>query len=163
MTLRIVDSHVHFWNPPQLDYSWLDDLPALNQPLLPDHVPVEGPGWVTDALVFVQAASLASEGLAEAAWVSQLAQQDSRIQGIVALASLEAADDAIQTLESLQAYPLVKGIRRLIQSEAPGFCTQPAFVQGVQALPRYGYSFDLCIKHHQLPDVIALVGQCPDV
>jgi L-fuconolactonase len=33
----------------------------------------------------------------------------------------------------------------------------------VQSLARYGYSFDLCIKHYQLPDVIELVRQCPDV
>ena len=163
MTLHIVDSHIHFWNPPQLDYNWLADLPALNRPILPDHAPSEGSGWVSEALVFVQAGSLSSEGLAEAAWVNELAQQDSRIQGIVAFAELETPEIAPQALEALQAYPLVKGVRRLIQSEAPGFCKQPAFIQGVQSLPRYGYSFDLCIKHHQLPDVIVLVSQCPDV
>lgn len=162
MTLKVVDSHVHFWNPNELHFGWLADLPILNQPVLPDHVPLEGPGWTTDALVFVQADCLPTEGLAEAAWVSELAQQDARIQGIVAFAPLETPD-ALSALEALQAYPLVKGIRRLIQSEQPGFCTQPAFVQSVQSLPRYGYSFDLCIKHHQLPDVITLVSQCPEV
>jgi L-fuconolactonase len=162
MALRIVDSHVHFWNPDELHFGWLADLPALNQPILPDHVPLEGPGWVSDALVFVQADCLPEEGITEAAWVSELAQEDTRIQGIVAFAPLESPD-ATQTLEALQAYPLVKGVRRLIQSEGSGFCLQPAFVESVQALPRYGYSFDLCIRHYQLPDVIALVGQCPDV
>jgi L-fuconolactonase len=59
--------------------------------------------------------------------------------------------------------PLVKGIRRLIQSEAPGFCIQPDFVRGVQLLSEYGFSFDICVRHHQLADTVTLVEQCPEV
>ncbi|MGV2433874.1 MAG UNVERIFIED_CONTAM: amidohydrolase family protein [Anaerolineae bacterium] len=94
--------------------------------------------------------------------MTQLAQDDARIQGIVAVAPLEQTDYA-QHLEQLQALPLVEGVRRLIQSEGAGFCTQPAFVRAVQALPRYGYSFDICVVHHQLGDVLELVAQCPQV
>ena len=30
-------------------------------------------------------------------------------------------------------------------------------------LSQYGFSLDLCIYHYQLPDIIQLVEQCPDV
>ncbi len=163
MSLRIVDSHVHFWQPALLHYGWLADVPELNQPSLPDHVPQQGDEWVIDALVFVQADCLPSQGVAEAEWVSALAKDDPRIQGIVAFAVLETSQEAHTTLEALQSLPLVKGIRRLIQSEGADFCLQPNFITGVQALAPYDYSFDVCVKHHQLPDVIALVQQCPDV
>jgi L-fuconolactonase len=33
----------------------------------------------------------------------------------------------------------------------------------VQLLPEYGFSFDLCIFHSQLGDVLRLVEQCPQV
>ena len=33
----------------------------------------------------------------------------------------------------------------------------------MQQLPKFDYSFDICIVHHQLGDVLQLVAQCPDV
>jgi L-fuconolactonase len=76
---------------------------------------------------------------------------------------LEQGNEARRILDELAQMPLVKGVRRLIQSEAPGFATQPAFVAGVQALSDYGFSFDICILHHQLGDALHLVKQCPEV
>jgi len=160
--IQLIDSHIHFWEPTQLTYAWLNDVPAINHAYLPSDLPTQGDGWRMDKLVFVQADCLPAQGLQEAKWVTQLAQDDARIQGIVAVAPLEQTDYA-QHLEQLQALPLVKGVRRLIQSEGAGFCTQPAFVRAVQALPRYGYSFDICVVHHQLGDVLELVAQCPQV
>jgi L-fuconolactonase len=63
----------------------------------------------------------------------------------------------------LKAFPLVKGVRRLIQSEAPGFARQPEFIQGVQQLAQFGFSFDICIVHTQMSEAIELVSQCPEV
>ncbi|HLV98657.1 MAG TPA: amidohydrolase family protein [Ktedonobacterales bacterium] len=36
-------------------------------------------------------------------------------------------------------------------------------MQGVQILSTYGFSFDLCIRHWQLPAVTVLVRRCPDI
>ena len=161
--LNIVDSHVHFWDPGRLRYVWLDDLPQLNRPYLPDHVPAQGMSWRVDALVFVQADCAAEQGLLEADWVTSLAASDSRIQGIVAFAPLEKGEGVRPVLEELSKRPLVKGVRRLLQSEPLGFSVQPDFVVGVQLLDEYDLSCDLCIRHFQMPDVIQLVRQCPRV
>lgn len=163
MALSVIDSHIHFWDVDRLRYPWLDKEPDLNHSILPDHASTSGEGWVSAGLVFVEATTAPSTEVVEAEWVTMLAGQDPRIRAIVAQVPLENAEMAAQTLEGLQALPLVKGVRRLIQDRAPGFCAQPAFVKGVQSLPRYGYSFDLCIRHHQMPEIITLVGQCPDV
>lgn len=49
------------------------------------------------------------------------------------------------------------------QDEAePDFCLRPDFVAGVRLLAEYNLSFDLCIKHWQLPSVVELVRRCPD-
>jgi L-fuconolactonase len=69
----------------------------------------------------------------------------------------------VSFLESYTKYPLVKGIRRLLQSEAAGFMRQPKFIQGVRLLTRYNLSFDICIRHYQFDEAIALVQECPDV
>lgn len=161
--LKIVDSHVHFWEPSRLRYIWLDDLPPLNRPYLPDHIPTAGTDWTIDALVFVQADCAAEQGLQEADWVTALAASDKRIQGIVAFAPLEQGRSVRPMLEELSQRPLVKGVRRLIQSEPLGFSVQPDFVAGVQLLAEFNLTCDLCIRHFQMRDVIRLVLQCPQV
>lgn len=158
---QLIDSHIHFWQPDELTYGWLEELPAINKPYLPTNLPASGDGWTMEKLVFVQADVRPEQGLAEAQWVAGL--DDARIAGIVAFAALEHGDDARAELEKLTQLPKVKGVRRLIQSEPLGFSVQPDFVAGVQAVADYGFSFDICVLHPQLPDVIELVKQCPKV
>jgi L-fuconolactonase len=82
----------------------------------------------------------------------------------VAFAPLEKGAAAGDALARLAANPLVKGVRRLIQSEAdPEFCVKPDFVRGVRSLAAHGLSFDLCLRHPQLAAALRLVRQCPDV
>lgn len=162
--MKIIDTHVHYWNPPTLQYNWLDGLPTLNQPVLPTAIPHGGDGWEVEQIVFVQADCLPEQGLAEAQWVAELAQTDPRIKGIVAFAPLELGPSRVAPyLDALKQIPLVKGVRRLIQDEPLGFCTQPAFVEAVASLEVYNFSFDICIRHFQLVDAIALVEQCQEI
>ena len=101
--------------------------------------------------------------ITEVAWVTALAKNEPRIAGIVADAPLEAGTAVQLHLEKLAQNPLVKGVRRLIQSEKAGFCITPNFIEAVRLLPHYGFSFDICVLHHQLGDVLQLVKACPDV
>ena len=165
MTNRYIDSHVHFWNPDAIDYPWLADAPAISQPTFPtdlDAARGELP-YELAGIVFVEADSLPAHALREAEWVTSLAADDPRIRGIVAHARLQRGEAVRDELAALQKLPLVKSIRRLIQSEPLGFSTGADFVRGIQLLPEYGFSFDLCIFHSQLGDVLRLVERCPDV
>lgn len=160
----IVDTHLHLWNPSYLRYPWLDGNDLLNRPyLLEDYRRHTGPVEV-EKMVFLQCEVEPSQHLAEAAWVTELAGQDPRIQGIVPWAPLELGDGARSSLETLAQNPLIKGVRRIIQFEPdPEFCLRPDFVRGVQILPEYGFSFDICIHHPQMANTIKLVEQCPNV
>ncbi len=163
MSQPLIDSHVHFWDPAYLRYDWLEEVPAIYKPFLPDDLREQTADLPLHALVFIQADCVPEDGSREVAWVTRLADHEPRIQAIVAFAPLEQGDEVRRVLDQLADMPLVKGVRRLIQSEAAGFAVQPAFVTGVQALADYGLSFDICVKHHQLNDVLHLVEQCPDV
>lgn len=158
--MKIIDSHVHFWNPSQLQYDWLADVPAINRSFLPSDYLETTKGLDIQGIVFVQADCIAEQGLQEVDWVCSL---DAPIKAIVAFAALEKGDAVRAELEQVADKVQVKGVRRLIQSEATGFATQANFIKAVQALPEYKLSFDICIFHHQLPDVIELVRQCPKV
>ena len=159
----IVDTHVHLWHPKQLRYPWLAEVPTLNRPyLLKDYIAAYG-ALEIESIVFVQCDTQPDDGLKETAWVTSLAAVDPRIRGIVAWAPLEEGVQVAPFVEKLAENRLVKGIRRLIQSESVDFCVQPDFVSGVKTLSRYGLSFDLCIFHPQLANAIRLVEQCPHV
>ena len=159
----IVDTHVHLWHPKQLRYPWLAEVPTLNRAyLLKDYIAAYG-ALEIESIVFVQCDTHPDDGLKETAWVTSLAAVDPRIRGIVAWAPLEEGEQVAPFVEKLAENRLVKGIRRLIQSENVDFCIQPNFVSGVKVLSRYGLSFDICIFHPQLANAIRLVEQCPHV
>ncbi|MEX1018963.1 MAG: amidohydrolase family protein [Litorilinea sp.] len=162
MPQAILDSHIHFWDPNHLSYPWLAGTP-INNVYLPADLLQAAAQVDLQGIVFVQADCIDAQGAAEAEWVAELAQAEPRIRAIVAHAPLEQGEAVRPALEILAQNKLVKGIRRLIQSEPLGFCTQPDFVRGVQILPEYDLRFDICIRHPQMADAIELVRQCPQV
>jgi L-fuconolactonase len=160
----IVDTHVHLWDPNHLHYPWLSSVPLLNKPyLLKEYNEATDPVKV-DKMVFLECDIDKSQFIQEVEWVTELAAIDPRIQGIVAFAPLELGENARVHLEKLSQNKLVKGIRRIVQGEPdPEFCLRPDFVRGVQALPDYGLSCDICIYERQMASTVKMVAQCPDV
>jgi len=160
----IVDAHVHLWDPARIDYPWLAGVPALNQAFLPADFSRAAGTTTVEKIIFVEAGCAAGLGLTEAEWISELARQEPRIKGIVAHAPLEKGRDARAGLAALAALPLVKGVRRLLQSESDvDFCLRPNFLAGVELLEEFGFSLDLCLRHEQLPGATELVRQFPRV
>jgi L-fuconolactonase len=160
----IADAHVHLWDPGRLRYPWLDDLPSLGRPHLPeDYLRACGPVRV-EKMVFVQCECDFSQYRQEADWVTALARRETRIAGIVPWAPLEEGEAARGAVAALAANPLVKGIRRIIQYEPDlEFCLREDFVRGVRMLAEFGLSFDLCLAPPQMENTIRLVEQCPGV
>ena len=160
----LVDTHVHLWDTERLSYPWLPGVPAIDRNhLVADYRRACGPVEVAK-MIFVQCDCAPAQSQQEAEWVAELARAETRIGGIVARASLEEGDAAEPAVARLASLPLVKGVRRLIQSEPDlEFCLRPDFVRGVQMLSHYNLSFDLCIKHPQLANTIELVRRCPNV
>jgi L-fuconolactonase len=160
---RLIDSHVHFWDPALLRYEWLADNPRIHRRFLPADLSEASAGLPLEKIVFVQADCVPEDGMREVEWVTKLAAAEPRIRGIVAFAPLDLGRAVVESLESLAQNPLVKGVRRLIQSERPGFSVDDDFIAAVRLLPRWNFSFDICVYHQQLGDVVELVDRCPEV
>lgn len=161
----IIDTHLHLWDPSHLSYPWLADAPKIaGAHLLPDYCRATE-GLNIEKMVFVQCEADFGQYEQEVAWVTEQARTDPRIRGIVAWAPLEKGEAAREDLDKLKAYPLMRGIRRIIQFEGDvNFCLKPGFVRGVQLLEEYNWSFDLCIKgDQQFANTLELVRQCPGV
>jgi L-fuconolactonase len=161
--IGVVDSHVHFWNPAELHYPWLDELPALQRALLPPEYRAAAGAVPVTRVVFVECNCRPEEAQREVRFVEHLAEGDGepRISGIIAYADLTGATALDRALDALRCSPLVKGVRHNIQGHPAGFALEPAFVDGVREVGRRGLTFDLCVTHDQLGEVAELVERCP--
>jgi L-fuconolactonase len=158
--MKIVDTHVHFWDPGLLRYPWIERGSPFDRTYgLQDycHASRDTP---VGSMVFVEANADSLHSLREAQWVQELCAIDPRLRGIVARVALTGNRDALGDLDALAAVPLVKGIRDNIQGHPPGFTAQPAFVRGVKEVGKRGLHFELCLKHHQLGETLKLARLC---
>jgi L-fuconolactonase len=157
----IVDSHVHLWDPRRFRMPWLDDIDQLRRPYEMEVFAEHTRDVSVDQAVYVQVDTTPAYGLLEARWATD---QSSPLAGVVAYAPIEDGEIVATYLNELQQLgPRVKGIRRLLQAEPdPDFLVAPSFIEGLRILPKYGYSFDICIVHPQLARTIEMVRACPE-
>lgn len=162
--LPIIDAHVHLWNPGQFAMPWLAESPLLNRSYELEEYRAQTSGLPIQAMIYIEVGVDPREALREARQIVDLAREEPRLQAIIPAAPLERGNAVRPYLEALVALsPLIKGVRRNLQDEAdPDFCLQPAFVEGVRLLAGFDLSFDLCIKHWQLPSVTELARRCPE-
>jgi len=152
------------WDPAQFRYPWLESLPELNRAIQPAEFNTASKSAEVSKFIFIECGCDPAQALAEVDWVSSLAKREPRLRGIVAHALLAAGSDIRSELGLLANCPLVKGVRRNLQSESdPAFCLRPAFVSGVRLLAELGFTFDLCIRPDQLQAVTELARRVPQV
>ncbi len=161
----IVDTHLHLWDPKHFRISWLDGNNTLEHTFLAKEFAHHSAGIAVEACVYLEVAVEAPYSYLEATYINALAQHMPQLQGIVAAAPVEYGTQARAYYAALRAIgSRVKGVRRLFQGEAdPNYAMLPNVIAGVQALAEYDLSFDICIFHPQLPAVVELVKQCPQV
>src|SRR5205823_9482041 len=112
----VIDSHVHFWDPAELHYPWLEAVPALDRAFRPaDYAAATGAAPIAQ-VVFVEANCRPEEAGREVQLAERLARAEPRIAGIIAFADLTQGSGARdrgleQTLDALASSPRVKGIR----------------------------------------------------
>jgi len=158
--MKVVDAHVHLWDPSRLHYSWLDGT-ELDRRI--DASTLRAASGTVIDFVVVQADCADTQGLAEVEWLVEQSDQLPGLRGIVAFAPLERGADVRDYVAALRANPSVVGVRRLIQDERPGFAVADRFLDGVATLADFELTFDVCARSSQLDEVIELVRRTPDV
>jgi predicted TIM-barrel fold metal-dependent hydrolase len=152
---RLIDSHVHVWDPTVLGYSWLSD--DLDRPYLPGEYRAGAPA--TTGVIFVEAG--ASSSTAEVAWAESLGWPE--LLGVVARAPLENGAGVVTQLAALGEAGRTLGIRRNLQDAPLSFFEHPGLLAGLRALAAVGLPFDACIRHHQLAALTALLAEVPEL
>ena len=162
----IVDTHLHLYDPAQFTYAWLDGVPTLRHPHLPEDYLAAIGSIALEGGVFVEVAASDDQNLAETRWVTGLMPNAPWLRGVVANAPLEKGAAVRADLDELVQNPLVRGIRRLVSApfrSDPDFCLRPEFVEGVRILAEYDLAFDLGIQKADLKKAAQLVALCPHV
>ncbi len=159
-SLRVIDSHVHFWDPAVLTYPWIEGNAALDRAFLPADLTSLGDGYV-DGVVFVEANCRPSQNIAELEFVERLITQEPRIRGIVPFVDLLDPEGRSRALRQIVGRRHVVGARHNIQGNHAGFALQPEFVRGVLEVGGAGLVFDLCVTGNQLAETTELVRRCP--
>jgi L-fuconolactonase len=154
-TIRLIDSHVHIWDPTVLEYDWLNG--ELDRPYLPADYRAGAPA--VTGVIFVEAGPTSNTD--EVAWAESLGWPE--LLGIVAHASLEQGRGVVREIEALREAGPTVGIRRLLQDEPLSFFDEPALLEGLRELARTGLPFDACIRHHQIAALTALVARVPEL
>jgi L-fuconolactonase len=153
-----IDAHQHFWHYDPVQYDWIDDrMDAIRRDFLPPDLKAEIEAVGVDGVVSVQA----RQTLEETDWLIALAQDHSFLRGVVGWVPL-AADHLGDVLDRYTAHPVFKGVRHVVQTEAPGFLDHPAFNRGIRQLTASGITYDLLIVEHQLDEATRLVDRHPD-
>lgn len=160
----IIDSHVHLWDPARLPLRWGAEAPTINVPhLIADYDAARG-GVEVAAMVFLECDVEPGRHIDEAAMISEIAAGEPRLQAIVAHAPLEKGEAVAADLDALARFPLLRGIRRILQGEPDiQAVLDDDFVAGLNLLPRYNLHFEICIYHHQLGAIVDLVRRLPNV
>jgi L-fuconolactonase len=160
----IVDSHVHLCNPSRFGYDWTKNAPSLKRSVLPaDFFQAAAPMKI-DRFVFVEVDVNFPQHLDEAEWIADLARSDKRLAGMVAALPLERGKAIAGELDRLRQHKILRAVRRLIQNQPdPDFCIRPDFIDGLKLLAKHDLAFDICVLHHQMPNAIKMVRQCPEV
>jgi len=161
--MKILDTHVHFWDVAALRYPWIERGSFFDRTFLTQDYLRASRDRPVAGLIFVEADADRTCTLQEARWVHSLCATEPAIRGIVARVALTGNASVIEELDTLAAMPLVRGIRDNIQGHPPGFATQAAFVRGVREVGNRGLHFELCIQHHQLSETLELARRCAEM
>jgi L-fuconolactonase len=160
--MRVVDSHLHFWQLSRGDYSWLTpELSALYRDFAPSDIDATLKACGVESLVLIQAA--ATE--AETRYLLDLASQHSVIAGVVGWIDFEA-EDAPQKMASLcrTAQGRLKGLRPMIQ-DIPDtqWLLRPDLDPAFDALLANDLSFDALVAPVHLSALAERLGRHPQL
>ena len=153
----IIDTHVHFWKYDKKRDAWItDEMKILKQDYLPAHLITTLKRNDVDGCVAVQA----GQSEYETHFLVELSKTHPEIKGVVGWTDL-LSKNVDERLQFFSQYNIIKGWRHVVQSEPDDFLLREDFQNGIKALARYNYTYDILIYHYQLRPALELVSKFP--
>lgn len=157
--MRVLDSHLHLWDPSLFDYRWLKG--SLQGRFAVEETRVAVAELDID-FIFMQSECAPEQFLEEVTWVTGLADRLG-VRGIVAGARLDRGEQTSRHLTALAENPRVVGVRHLLQGAPDELAGTRAFRKGIAEVADHGWTFDAGVRTHQIPAVTGLAEAFPDL
>jgi len=153
-----IDAHQHFWKYDPQAHSWIDD--SMHK-IRKDFLPEDLAPLLIDNHFSGCVAVQADQTEQETKFLLTLAKEHDFIKGVVGWVNL--LDEKVsERLNYFSTEKKLKGYRHVVQGEPDGFMLREDFRRGIAALKQFGYTYDILILHHQLPDAISLINHFPN-
>ena len=153
----IVDTHLHVWDHDRLSYSAFKGHPLFGRSYHVEDYARDLGSVEVEAMVFLECyADFSASGgqyLEEIEFVEDEQKRDPRLKAIVPMAPLEWGNRVRPMLERMRdEHPDVVGIRRIMEFDADprGLTMSEGFIEGVNLLADFGWSFDINPNYTQM-------------
>jgi L-fuconolactonase len=160
--LPIIDTHQHLWDLQRFRLPWLDAIEALRRSfLMADYLQATRDLNVVQS-VYMEVDVDPDQQQDEAAYIVDLCERSDNPMTAAVVSGRPDSDQFNDYAAALRDNAWIKGIRRVLHTQPPGHCLQPAFIKGVRRLGEVGLSFDICCVPSELANAVKLVEACPD-
>lgn len=156
--LQKIDSHQHFWQFDPVRDSWIDEsMQRIQSDFLPqDLLPV-----LTENNFQGCVAVQADQTEEQTHFLLDLAKKNDFIKGVVGWVDL-LDKNISERLDFFSTEKKLKGFRHVVQGEADDFMFRKDFRNGISALKKHNYTYDILVFHRQLPAAIDLANHFTD-
>ncbi len=157
--MRIIDAHQHFWKYNSKDFDWItDDMSVIRKDFLPGELLSIYQANNVEGCIAVQVNQAENEN----DFFLIVANQFDFIKGIVGWVDLMAFDIE-DKLAYWHQFKKIKGFRHILQGEKDrALMLQSSFKNGVTALKKFDFTYDILIFPDQLQYALELVNLFPD-
>lgn len=153
-----IDAHQHFWIYSKEKHAWInDEMSVIRRDFLPRDLELVLKQNNVDACVAVQA----DESENETDFLIDLAQQHPFIKAVVGWVDL-SVENISERLAHYRQKNIVKGFRHILQAREPSYMLQPSFLNGIAALSKYSFTYDILVFPNHLEAAIELVRRNPN-
>lgn len=158
MSIRI-DAHQHFWKFNQVRDGWINNTMAVIQcDFMPGDLKPILDKYQFDGCIAVQA----DQSEEENEFLLTLSKNNNFIKGVIGWVDLRAAN-VDERFENYSQFKKMKGFRHVLQGETDRlFMLNPQFMNGINALRKYNYTYDILVYTDQLIYIEQLVKAFPN-
>lgn len=177
-TIKLIDSHQHFWDLSLNKNAWLigeheasflGDYSPICYSYLPPEYLNESKDFSIEKSIHVQAGWDRSDPFGEIYWLHGIFKKYNIPSGIVAYADL-TSNTIESTLEKLASLDSVKGVRQILSWHqdpyfsgcSENFLLNQILIENFALLEKYNLSFDAQIYPEQTDSFIELISKNPD-
>ena len=174
--LQFIDAHHHLWDLEACHYPWLmargverffGDPSPIQKNYLPGDFLSESSKYRPTKSVHIQVGVSEEQEVAETQWL----QQQDRVPDAIVAATNLASPEISARLEEHQAYDKLRGIRQIVgrhpiedkKHGSDALLEDPGFLRGLALLVEKNLSFDLQMIPPQMPRVLELLRQLPEL